>query len=122
MSVQLDTVLTVAIGDMTEHGPLSDAEWDAFGDLVRQLLSFEGTVVAETTGIGETSDQVDQVQERTRVFVTINVANIGRCRRDLANLLDIFGQSSACFAFDRDHEPCFATANGYRPERVDVLV
>lgn len=121
--VQLDQVLTVAIGDICTDGTrLDDLDWSFFGDEVRSLLDFHGTIVAEATGIGTTSDQDVEQAERTRLFVAVNVHGIAVVRKYLAEILVRYGQSSAAFAWDTAHEPCFATASGFRPIRDAELV
>ncbi len=112
----LDTVLTVAIGRNLPNGtPLSDGMWRAFRADVRELSEQYGTVVAATIGYAVGSDGVnDGATEETAVFVVINVRNVARLRQLVAYTLDTFGMSSACFAFDGAHEPCFPTDNGFR--------
>lgn len=117
MTVELDTVLTVAVGRNGPDGkPMSSWRWSNFRSNVRTVLSAYGTVVAETTGGGVGSDGVnDGEEEESAVFVAINVHSLDAVRSLLARLLHNYGQSSACFAYDDVHEPCFPTLNGYRP-------
>lgn len=122
--MKLDSVLTVAIGDMDWAGRRLDSEmFTFFQDEVKDLLSEYGTVVAHATGDGIGSDGDNEGEaEGTAVFVAINVVRITELRADLSAILRRFGQTSACFAFDGAHEPCFNTADGTRPTTIDDVI
>jgi hypothetical protein len=126
-TTKLDTVITVAIGDVGPAGQLSPGDWLYFQDEVRATLDKYATVVAQTSGQGLRSD--DELGpdgnlvtpghdiEQTAVFVAINPHDIELgFRRDLARILKRYGQTSACFAIDPKHEPVFTTPDGYRPQ------
>lgn len=112
----LDRVLTVAIGRNNSEGvPLSNRRWRSFQNKVSFTLGRYGNVVAKTNGGGVGSDGVnDGSEEESAIFLAINVSDIDAVRERIAQILPQFGQGSACFAIDREHEPVFATTNGYR--------
>lgn len=112
----LDSVLTIAIGDVTSEGVrLSPTDWAAFqGEVLNAIAASDGTLVAHAVGNGLTSDQPEQVLEATAVFLVVNCDNPGSLRKALARILPAYGQGSACFAFQMAHEPVFATTTGFR--------
>ena len=114
--MELDTVLTVAIGDTHTHGgKMRSLHWSWFKDDVRRALTgSQWTIVAEAAGTGATSDQEDVTNERTLVFIAIN-GDATEARREVAQCLRRHTASSACFAIDGAHEPAFPTADGFRP-------
>lgn len=118
--MKLDSVLTVAIGDATQDGYLSATEWADFQDDMRTVLDKFGTVVAQALGKGVRSDDCvdegeDHETESTCVFIVINHRPNDGIRAHVAQVLMQYGQSSACFAIDRAHEPVFGTKTGQRP-------
>jgi hypothetical protein len=122
MTITLDSVLTVAIGRNGQDGqPMTTADWLLFQhNVAAELVSAGGTIVAHTVGGGLGSDGVNEgSEEESAVFVAINVEDLNGARRNVAQWLREFGQSSACFAFDMAHEPVFATPSGFRPASVD---
>jgi len=117
--MQLDSVLTVAIGRNRSNGdPLDNYLWTEFQGAISAILQEHGTLVAATSGEGVGSDDENEGKpEDTAVFVAINVRNLPQVRRSVAATLQTFGQSSAAFALDTAHEPVFAaTVNGFRPQ------
>lgn len=121
--MNLDTVLTVAIGDMDSTGhKLSPEQWADFQDDMRWVLIQYGEVVAHAVGAGVGSDGPNEgVQESTAVFIVVNPTDDGDghlnfMRSHVANVARTYGQSSVAFAVDKAHEPVFtATKNGSRP-------
>lgn len=123
--MKLDTVLTVAIGDMDSKGQkLTPTEWSDFRSDMRQVLDQYGTVVAEAVGDGVGSDGDNEgVTESTCVFIVINAHVTGHnVRAHVAQVIRAYGQTSACFAFDRAHEPVFNTRDGNRPLTLDDVI
>ena len=118
--MKLDQVLTVAIGDLDSEGiKLTPTEWSDFRSDVRQVLDTYGDVVAEVEGLGIGSDGLNEGQvEATAVYIVVNPERIDRLRAHLAQVIDAYGQSSACFALDQAHEPVFNTPSGYRREEL----
>lgn len=116
MSVVLDQVLTLAIGRNGQDGkPMSSYRWHKFQAKARSVIEQSATVVAHTMGRGVGSDNVNEyAPEDSAIIVAINPTNVELIREQLALLLPKYGQGSAAFAFDREHEPVFATKNGYR--------
>lgn len=118
--MKLDSVLTVAIGDIdTDGNKLTPTEWSDFRSDMRQVLETYGTVVAEATGDGVRSDDCvdegdDHELEGTCVFIVINHEQNMGIRSHVAQVIRAYGQSSCCFAIDRAHEPVFATRTGNR--------
>lgn len=114
--MELDTVTTIAIGDCDAHGAVIDLErWETAQAAIVEACQAHGVLVAHATGEGITSDQPDEVEEGTAVFVVINVTNTDRLRQIVAKVLRDMGSTSACFATDSAHEPVWATADGSRP-------
>ena len=121
MTTTNDTVLTVAIGrnDGVNGGELAEPRWALFQLVVGDILSQYGTIVCHATtdkgavasdgiGAGEAEDSA--------VFIVINPTDIETLRVELVPVLAEFGQITACFSIDRDHEPVFSTtSDGYRP-------
>ena len=90
-------------------------DWTLFQSKVRQALSTFATVVGEGVGNGVGTDGVNADQaEDTAIFIAVNPTDINRLRVVLSFILTMFGQTSACFALDTAHEPCFATRDGNR--------
>lgn len=112
----LDSVLTVAIGRNGSEGlPLSNEKWSEFRNRVSKTLKGYGLVVANTLGGGIGSDGVNELEsEESAVFVVINPKEVESLRVEVAKILPDYEQGSACFSFDSQHEPVFATENGYR--------
>lgn len=116
-----DTVLTVAIGrnDGFNGGELAEPRWALFQLVVGDLLAQYGTIVCHaTTDKGAVaSDGIGAGQaEDSAVFIVINPTDVEALRVELAPILAEFGQVTACFSIDRDHEPVFSTTtDGYRP-------
>lgn len=122
MTTTLDSVLTVAIGRNGQDGqPMDDDRWAQFQhEVAASLVATGGMIVAHALGGGLGSDGANEgVEEESCVFVTINVERLHKVRMMVAMDLDRYGQTSACFAYDMAHEPCFATPDGYRRESVD---
>ena len=119
VSVELDTVLTVAIGrNLADGTPMDDERWSLFQWSVRHLLDAHGTVVCHALSVAAVgSDGVnDGAEEDSAVFIVVNPADEQLLRRRLGDELTGFGQTSACFSVDHFHEPVFAgTTDGYRP-------
>jgi hypothetical protein len=123
MTINLDSVLTVAIGRNTADGsPLSDADWSDFQAEVARDLGVFGTIVGSASGSGIGSDGVNTGQdEESAIFVAlVDCDQLGSCRASLAGLIGRYGQSSACFAYDLAHEPVFPTVDGFRPRVAPV--
>lgn len=121
MSIQLDSVLTIAIGrNLSDGTPMTDVHWARFqAQVVDAVDTAGGTIVCHAvTDDAVGSDGVnDGEAEQSAVFVVINVRWLGYLRRRLSAILADHGQTSACFAFDMGHEPVFAgTTDGYRPQ------
>lgn len=115
-----DKVLTIAIGDQNRHGyTMSARAWASFKLDVREVISRNhGTIVANAQGAGVTSDQPEDIPEVTQVFVVLmphDSTPLNSLRQQLAAVLRQYDASSACFAYDAEHEPCFAaTTDGFR--------
>ena len=126
--MNLDTVLTVAIGDLDTYGnKLSRGEWADFQDEVLLTLQHYGTVVAHAVGDGVGSDGVNEGEnEATAVFIVVNpkfALHDYTLRGDLAYTARRYGQSSVAFAVDTAHEPVFtATPDGSRPLTLDEVI
>lgn len=112
----LDKVLTLAIGRNNSKGEvLPEGKWTEFQQRARAILSEEGLVVAHAIGEAKGSDGVNEgAEEDTAVIVVINPKDAQKARTRLAALLPEYGQSSAAFAYDAEHEPVFPTATGFR--------
>ncbi len=113
-----DTILTIAIGDVTKHGDkLSADEWQRFKAGAHLLATLYGTVVFRGDGAGVTSDQPTETDEQSHALIVVvdETHDLDVMRWALADLLRRFGQSSACFAIDSAHEPTFDTHDGNRP-------
>jgi hypothetical protein len=118
--VELDTVLTVAIGRNGADGqPMSDPQWSRFQTETASRIQGNGAKVVchalSVAAVGSDGSN-DGQDEESAVFVAINPTDELELRRQLGTLLARFGQSSACFSLDHFHEPVFAgTTDGYRP-------
>jgi hypothetical protein len=114
--MQLDSVVTVAIGRNSKDGkPLTSRRWANFQNRVKMTLSELALVVAHTQGAGVGSDGVNESEaEDSAVLVAINPKDKELLRQRLAKLLPRYGQTSAAFAIDASHEPVFPTKDGYR--------
>ena len=116
--MQLDRILTIAIGDLdTEGNRISPADYDYWAHTIAQdVRDNGGTVYAVTFGDGIGSDGVnDGAEERSAVILAGNVDSVDRLRATVGFRLTRMGASSACFALDGAHEPAFATIDGRRP-------
>lgn len=121
MSIQLDSVLTIAIGRNQQDGtPLCDDDWSDFQyQVIHRCEQAGGEVVCHALSVSAIgSDGRNRGQEEeSAVFVVINVQRLEALRRTLSSDIEAYGQTSACFAFDMGHEPVFAgTTDGYRPQ------
>ena len=126
MTIQLDSVLTVVIGRNGQDGqPLSDEAWDAFRLATLTMITAYGPVVGSASGSGIGSDGANDGQdEDSAVFIAlVDVNSLAALRRALAPILARFGQTTAAFAYDLEHEPVFSTTtDGFRPlEVVEVI-
>lgn len=119
MTVNHDTVITVAIGAETPNGTLLPNDLKAAAKAVRLAIeAVGGTVVAMTYGEGVASDD-DRLgtPEATAVVLAINTnPDLGEYLRfRIADILRAFEMTSACYAVDSRHEPVFNTSDGSRP-------
>lgn len=121
MSIQLDSVLTIAIGrNLPDGKPMSDDHWAQFQfEVATEIDRSGGTLVCHArSDFAVGSDGAnDGAEEESAVFLVVNVARLDALRRELSGVIADYGQTSACFSFDLAHEPVFAgTTDGYRPQ------
>lgn len=115
--MQLDSVLTVAIGRNGSDGtPMNFIDWELFQTEVQNTVNERATLVytgQSEAAIGSDGNN-DGQEEDSFAIIAINVNNTNDLRWELARILKKFGQGSACFSYDSAHEPVFATDTGWR--------
>jgi len=116
--MKLDKVLTIAIGRNDANGiALSDSQWADFTARLDEIVAAHATVVFtghSDYAIGSDGAN-DSEQEESYAIIAINPEDTVGLRADVASLLWVNRQTSACFALDGAHEPVWYTIGGDRP-------